>query len=245
VNGFTINSLTEEPAGLGLCMHEKRHYGQFCGLAAGLDIVGERWTLLIIRELLLAPARFSEIADNLPGIGPNLLSDRLRSLSERGVIEAAPVPGDGRGKQYRLTRLGEQLREPLLQLARWGMSFLSEKDLGGLSRGAWGFLAVQAMIHGQEVPDVVESYEFRLDGDAFHLMLAGGRAHALRGPAVNPAIVVHTDATTFVKIGADLLSPFDALVSGALRIDGDPSAAQRATRLLGLSTPMVGVQAAS
>jgi DNA-binding HxlR family transcriptional regulator len=226
-------------------MHAKRHYGQFCGLAAGLDIVGERWTLLIIRELLLTPARFSEIADNLPGIGPNLLSDRLRSLSERGLIEAAPVPGDGRGKQYRLTDLGEQLREPLLQLARWGMSFLSEKDVGGISRGAWGFLAVQAMMHGQEVPDVNETYEFRVDEDVFHLRLSGGRATAVRGPATDPAIVVHTDATTFVKIGAEMLSPFDALVSGALRIDGDPTAAQRCTRLLGLSPAVVGVQAAS
>jgi DNA-binding HxlR family transcriptional regulator len=226
-------------------MHAKRHYGQFCGLAAGLDIVGERWTLLIIRELLLAPARFSEIADNLPGIGPNLLSDRLRSLSERGLIEAAPVPGDGRGKQYRLTDLGEQLREPLLELARWGMNFLSEKDVSGISRGAWGFLAVQAMMHGQEVPDVNESYEFRVDEDVFHIRLSGGRATAVRGPATDPVIVVHTDATTFVKIGAEMLSPFDALVSGALRIDGDSAAAQRCTRLLGLSTAVVGVQAAS
>ena len=226
-------------------MHEKRHYGQFCGLAAGLDIVGERWTLLIIRELLLAPARFSEIAENLPGIGPNLLSDRLRSLSERGLIEAAPVPGDGRGKQYRLTPLGERLRDPLLQLARWGMGFLTEKDVGGISRGAWGFLAVQAMVHGQEVPDVDETYEFRVDDDVFHLRLAGGRATAVRGPAADPAIVVHTDATTFVKIGAEMLSPFDALVSGALRIDGEAAAAQRCTRLLGLSAAVMGVNVAS
>lgn len=226
-------------------MHEKRHYGQFCGLAAGLDIVGERWTLLIVRELLLAPARFSEIAENLPGIGPNLLSDRLRSLAERGLIEAAPVPGDGRGKQYRLTELGEELREPLLNLARWGMGFLSEKDIGGVARGSWGFLAVQAMVHGQTVPDVSESYEFRVDGEVFHLRLHGGRAVAQRGPADEPAIVVETDATTFVKIGAELLSPFDALVSGVLRIEGDPGAAQRCTRLLGLSTPMLGAQTAS
>lgn len=222
-------------------MHEKRLYGQFCGLAAGLDIVGERWTLLIIRELLLAPARFSEIADNLPGIGPNLLSDRLRSLTERGLIEAAPVPGDGRGKQYRLTALGEQLRDPVLQLARWGMNFLSDRDARGISRGSWGFLAVQAMVHGQRVPDVTESYEFRVDDEVFHLKLAEGRAMAVRGSAPDPVIVVHTDATTFVKIGAEMISPFDALVSGALRIDGDAAAAQRCTRLLGLSSgSMVG-----
>ncbi|MGH3995781.1 MAG: SCP2 sterol-binding domain-containing protein, partial [Pseudonocardiaceae bacterium] len=85
-------------------------------------------------------------------------------------------------------------------------------------------------------PDVVESYEFRVDDEAFHLRLCGGTAIAQRGPAGEPSVVVHAAATTFVKIGAALLSPFDALVSGMLRIDGDPDAAQRCTRLLGLST---------
>ncbi len=225
-------------------MHEKRHYGQFCGLAAGLDIVGERWTLLIVRELLLAPARFSEIAENLPGIGPNLLSERLRSLSDRGLIEASPVPGDGRGKRYQLTELGERLREPVLDLARWGMRFLTEQDTDGVSRASWGFLAVQTMVRGRPVPDVCEDYEFRLAQDVFHLRLTKGRTTAARGPAAEPATVVHADATTFVRIGADLLTPFDAIVSGALRIEGDPAAIQRCTRLLGLSTPVLDAQAA-
>jgi DNA-binding HxlR family transcriptional regulator/putative sterol carrier protein len=219
-------------------MRDKRHYGQFCGLAAGLDIIGERWTFLIIRELLLTPARFSELAENLPGIGPNLLSERLRSLTARGLIEAEPVPGDGRGKRYRLTPLGEELRGPLLNLARWGMRFLSEKDVAGIRRGAWGFLAVQAMMHGVEVPATVnETYEIRVDDDVFGVHLADGKATARRGPVVDPAIVVHTDANTFIKIGAEMLSPFEAVVSGALRIEGDTAAAQRCARLLGLSQP--------
>jgi DNA-binding HxlR family transcriptional regulator/putative sterol carrier protein len=219
-------------------MRDKRHYGQFCGLAAGLDIVGERWTFLILRELLLAPARFSEIAENLPGIGPNLLSERLRSLTVRGLIEAEPVPGDGRGKQYRLTGLGEELRGPLLELARWGMRFLSDKDTDGISRGAWGFLAVQAMMHGVEVPsEVNETYEFRVDEDVFGVNLANGKATAVRGAVLDPAIVVRTDANTFIKIGAEILSPFEAVVSGVLRIEGDTAAAQRCARLLGLSQP--------
>jgi DNA-binding HxlR family transcriptional regulator/putative sterol carrier protein len=219
-------------------MRDKRHYGQFCGLAAGLDIIGERWTFLIIRELLLTPARFSELAENLPGIGPNLLSERLRSLTVRGLIEAEPVPGDGRGKQYRLTPLGEELRGPLLDLARWGMRFLSEKDVNGISRGAWGFLAVQAMMHGVEVPsNVNETYEFQVDDDVFSVRLADGKATALRGSVVDPAIVVRTDANTFIKIGAEILSPFEAVVSGALHIEGDTGAAQRCARLLGLPQP--------
>jgi len=199
--------------------------------------VGERWTLLIIRELLISPARFSEITDNLPGIGPNLLTDRLKQLTERGLIESGPVPGDARGKQYRLTALGEALRPALLSIARWGMKFLTEEDaVHGVSRAAWGFLAVQAMIDETRLPTVEESYEFRVDDEVFHIAVRGGKALARRGPAGVPALVVTTDASTFIRIGAGILMPFDAVVGSALKIDGDPDAVQRCTRLIGLST---------
>src|SRR5688500_15485784 len=105
-------------------MAVKRDYGQFCGLAGGLNVIGERWTLLVVRELLIGPARFNDIMDNLAGIGPNLLADRLRTLVAHGVVEQASVPGDGRGKLYRLTALGEELRAPVLGLAKWGLGFL-------------------------------------------------------------------------------------------------------------------------
>jgi DNA-binding HxlR family transcriptional regulator/putative sterol carrier protein len=216
---------------------DKRHYGQFCGLAAGLDVVGERWTLLIVRELLISPARFGEIMENLPGIGPNLLSERLRSMTRHGLVEQSPVPGDARGKQYRLTPLGEDLRTPLLALARWGMYFLSEDDaVSGISRAAWGFLAVQAMIEGHHVPDVDESYEFRVDSEVFHIAVTGGQVATSRGPAADPVLVVITDADTFIRIGARMLTPFEAVVTGALEIGGDPLAVQRCIRLIGLET---------
>lgn len=217
-------------------MADKRHYGQFCGLAAALDIIGERWTLLIVRELLISPARFSQISENLPGIGPNLLTDRLKFLTERGLIESCPVPGDARGKQYRLTEIGESLRPSLLALARWGMKFLTEEDAAfGISRAAWGFLAVQAMIDESQLPEIEESYEFRVDGEVFHIAVARGKALARRGAAENPALVVSTDAATFIRIGAEMLTPFDAVVSAELKIEGDPKAVARCTRLMGLS----------
>lgn len=217
-------------------MSEKRNYGQFCGLAAALDVVGERWTLLIIRELLVGPARFSEIADNLPGIGPNLLTERLRSLTESGVIETAPVPGDGRGRRYLLTPFGAALLHPLLHLARWGMHLLTEDDAAvGTTRSSWGFLAVQAMIDPDQVPTVDESYEFRVDDEVFHLEVRNGTATAKRGAAEDPVLVATTDASTFVRIGARMLAPFDAVIAGELTINGDPRAVQRCTRLIGLS----------
>src|SRR5688572_32363812 len=98
--------------------HVRRNYGQYCGLASALDVVGERWTLLIIRELLLGPRRYGELLAELPGIGTNLLAERLKSLVEMGVL-TKPVSRD---QGYELTELGRQLREPVLMLARWGMA---------------------------------------------------------------------------------------------------------------------------
>ncbi|TDD55527.1 transcriptional regulator [Saccharopolyspora elongata] len=222
-------------------MAGKRDYGQFCGLAAGLTVIGERWTMLILRELLIGPARFNELPPNLPGIGPNLLAERLRTLIEHGVIEQHAVPGDGRGKQYRLTERGEQLREPILALAHWGMQFLSEEDSAGISRAEWGFLAVQAMISTSDLPDRDESYEFRVGDRVFTVEVADGQVHVRRGSGeLPPAIVVGADPETFIRIGARMLSPFDAIITGGLTIDGDPDAIQRCVRMLRLSTTTDG-----
>lgn len=213
----------------------KRDYGQFCGLAAGLNVIGERWTLLIIRELLIGPARFNVILDNLVGIGPNLLSERLRTLSEHGVIEQLPVSGDGRGKMYRLTESGRQLRAPLLALARWGMAFLDEGDTTDVVRAEWGFLAVQAMIDEERVPEVDETYEFRVGDQVFVVEVANGKVGFTRGAAERPDLVVTCDPDTFVRIGARLTTPFDAVATGRVKIEGAPEVIQRCTRMLGLT----------
>jgi DNA-binding HxlR family transcriptional regulator len=215
-------------------MAGKRDYGQFCGLAAGLNVIGERWTLLIVRELLIGPARFSELADNLPGIGPNLLAERLRSLAEHGLIEQMAVAGDGRGKLYRLTVLGEDLRGPVLAMATWGLQFLSTADRDGEVRAEWGFLAVQGMVAAERIPDVDESYEFRVADQVFTVAVEGGKVVFERGARPDADLVITSDPDTFVRIGARLLSPFEALAAGEIKIEGSAEAIQRCTHLLGL-----------
>lgn len=213
----------------------KRDYGQFCGLAAGLNIIGERWTLLVVRELLIGPARFTELSDNLPGIGPNLLTERLRALTVQGVVESQPVPGDGRAKRYRLTELGEQLREPVLALAHWGLGFLGENDRSGAVRAEWGFLAIQSMVKEELISDHDEVYEFRVDDQLFTIEVSDGRVTFARGAGDNPNMTVECSADTFIRIGARLLSPFDAVATGDVRIKGAPDVIQRCVRMLGLS----------
>lgn len=215
-------------------MPSKRDYGQFCGLAGALNVIGERWTLLVVRELLIGPTRFNDLLDNLPGMGPNLLTERLRALVDLGVVEQLPVTGDGRARRYGLTDVGEQLRRPVLALARWGLRFLDEEDSAGATRAAWGFLAVQSMVSPDAVPDVSEVYEFRVADEVFSIAVRDGEVSFGRSSVEAPDLTVECDTDTFVRIGAGLLSPFRAIAVGAVTITGSPDAARRATRMLGL-----------
>ncbi|WP_199444308.1 winged helix-turn-helix transcriptional regulator [Umezawaea beigongshangensis] len=216
-------------------MSSKRDYGQFCGLAGALNVIGERWTLLVVRELLIGPTRFTELIDNLPGIGPNLLADRLRSLVEQGVVEQQPVPGDGRARQYALTEVGAQLGPPVLALARWGLRFLDETDSSSATRARWGFLAVQAMVQEDRIPDVDEVYEFRVADQVFSIAVASGAVAFGRGSVAAPDLAVECDTDTFVKIGARMLSPLQAIATGAVKISGSEDAVKRCIRMLDLS----------
>jgi len=215
-------------------MTSKRDYGQFCGLAAGLNILGERWTLLIIRELLIDTARFSELLESLRGIGPNLLTERLRSLEKNGIVAQVPVPDDLRGRYYRLTARGEELRQPVLGLARWGMPFLHESDAHGTVRADWGFLAVQAMVRPEHIPDRHEHYLFEVGDRNFTIEVDSGRVTYSRRRPARPDLIIATDAETFIRIGARLTSPLEALVKGTIRMDGDIEVIQRCSAMLGL-----------
>ncbi|GLX99567.1 winged helix-turn-helix transcriptional regulator [Herbidospora sp. NBRC 101105] len=214
--------------------HVRRNYGQYCGLAAALDVIGERWTLLIIRELLLGPRRYGELLEALPGIGTNLLAERLKVLHELGVITRP----QSRDQGYALTELGRELREPVLSMARWGLHFLDAPTPDVETRAHWGFLAVQAMIDPERATEIDESYEFRVDDVVFHISVTHGKPVALEGPADGePAVVASTDARTFVEIGAKRLTPFEALASGRLQLTGDTDAIVRSSVLLGLMAP--------
>jgi DNA-binding HxlR family transcriptional regulator/putative sterol carrier protein len=215
-------------------VHVRRNYGQYCGLAAALDVIGERWTLLIIRELLLGPRRYSDLISALPGVGTNLLAERLKFLTTKGVLrKVADEQGKDRG--YELTEVGQELREPVLNLARWGMPFLEAPTPDEIVRPHWGFLAVQAMIDESRVPDRDEVYQFRVDDVLFHIVVQDGHAGAVEGgyPGT-PTVTAITDAHTFMEIGSKRLSPFAAVVSGRLTLQGDPDSIMRVSALLGL-----------
>lgn len=212
----------------------RRDYRQYCGLAAALDVLGERWTILIVRELLLGPRRYGELLAELPGIGTNLLAERLKYLMERGVLRRT-AGGAGNERTYELTERGEELRGPVLGLARWGLALLGPPTGEELVRPHWGFLAVQSMMDPALATGKDESYEFHVDDEVFHIQVRDGQPSASHGAAPDePAMVAHVDSATFLEIGAKRLSPFEALALGRLAIDGDSAAIMRCSVLLGL-----------
>src|SRR5712691_3728539 len=98
----------------------RRSYNQYCALARALDVVGERWTLLLVRELLLGPRRYKDLLDGLPGIGTNLLADRLKHLEDAGMIRRVVLPPPAGSAVYELTELGRRLEPAVFELGRWG-----------------------------------------------------------------------------------------------------------------------------
>jgi DNA-binding HxlR family transcriptional regulator len=161
-----------------------RSYGQYCALAKALDIVGDRWTLLITRELLLRPCRYSDLQAGLPGIPTNLLAGRLRQLEEDGVV-AVDEPG-----RYALTSWGEQLAEPLHALARWGSPLMDEMDDSETFRSEWLDFPV-AFIFGGTKPDrpplVVE---LRAGDSPVTMESARGEVRFRPGAALSPDLVL-------------------------------------------------------
>lgn len=212
----------------------ERNYRQYCGLAAALDAVGERWTLLIVRECMLGPRRYKELLADLPGIGTNLLSERLKKLCALGVL--SHEESADRGYVYELTGTGESLREPVKGLARWGMTLLDEVPDDSVVRPHWGFLAVEAMADATRCPNAREEYEFRVDDEVFHLRVDHGVTEAARGACAEPALVATTDAATFVRIGSGGCTPLEAVEAGKLSLSGAPEAVLRCSTVLGLGT---------
>lgn len=122
-----------------------RRYGQYCALATVLDVVGDRWSLLVVRELLGGPRRYGDLLAGIPGIPTDMLVNRLRQLEAAGIVEQLSAVGDGRARTYRLTDEGRRLEESVLALTRVGLRYLPADDAGEAFRPQWLGLAVRAL----------------------------------------------------------------------------------------------------
>ena len=219
----------------------KRSYDQHCTVARALDIVGERWTLLLVRELLTGPKRFKDLLAGLPGIGTNLLAARLKSLAGHGVVRRTTLPPPAGSDVYELTELGRSLEPVVLALSRWGSRLVEEEPRDGDDvRPAWAAMALRSLFE-PEAGCSLERYEFRIEGETFHLRAEGGAVETRQGAADDPDVVVSGGVRTFMALTAGRLTPEDALESGRIRIEGarDGDAVARCLRMLGSATAAV------
>ena len=214
----------------------KRSYNQYCTVARALDIVGERWTLLMVRELLTGPKRFKDLLEGLPGIGTNLLAARLKDLEGYGIVRRATLPPPAASKVYELTELGQSLEPVIAALGGWGLEFLgTPPDQEDELRPAWAVVAMRSALKQEAARGLQETYEFRIDEEAFHLRVNDGEVEALQGPAVDPDLVVWGDTQAFLALATGRVEPKEALGSGEIRIEGNQEILARCLEIFGLT----------
>ena len=174
-----------------------RSYDQYCPIAAALDVVGDRWTLLIMRELMAGDRRFTDLRERLAGIAPNLLSERLRELQAEGLVEQKELPPPAARTVYAATKLGHELVPVLRSLARFGVSRLGPPD----EQDVEPQMAVYGMIAPYHVPEPEgERFHARLevDGNTFDVVTDGARLSLRRRPDDVPDAVLTISARDLV-----------------------------------------------
>jgi len=218
-------------------MATKRSYGDACRFAYALDLIGERWALLVVRELLLGPKRFTDLRHGLPNASPNILSERLRELEKGGVVHRRKLPPPAAVQVYELTEWGEALEPIVTQLGAWGARSPvppESQEIGADSI----VLALRSLFDPAAAGELQTSYELRLDGETFHAEVAGGELGLGRGNAVaDPAMTIEADPGTLAALLAGQLSPKDALGSGAVSVEGNKKELHRFLALFPMPEP--------
>jgi DNA-binding HxlR family transcriptional regulator len=221
-------------------MAPMRTYGDGCAVAHGLDLVGERWALLVVRELLLGPKRYTDLRRGLPNASPNVLSERLRELERAGVIRRDKLPPPASSRVYELTDWGRELEETVISLGRWGARSPSLPK--GAPVGADSMiLALRSRFDPGAAAGLRAGYDLRLGEDRFRIEVADDEIETARGGADQADATIDTDPNTLAAVlwGDDSLA--EAQRSGRMTIDGDKGAVERFLRLFPMPEPAPGL----
>lgn len=212
-----------------------KSYNQYCGLAYALDIVGERWTLLIIRELIAGPRRFTDLMAGLPGISTNLLSERLKNLEQEGLVSRRVLPPPAGSTVYELTLLGQALETTLIELGKWGSQFVPPSPNGAtlLNVGSYA-LTLKTFFRPEQAQGVSETYELRIDHEVLQVQINEGEIDVRQGDGRKADVVFQTDMPTYLGLLQRQIQPDEAISGGLIQIKGDPGALSRFLDLCGL-----------
>jgi DNA-binding HxlR family transcriptional regulator len=207
-----------------------------CPVARALDVLGERWTLLVVRELLLGPKRFKDLLDALPAMGPNRLTERLRTLQDHQAVVRRMLPPPAGVPVYELTVDGERLAPVVHCLGAWGATLAPDEDLDPASgRAELIALGLAGSCDPALIANRDESYEFVVGEEHFHVAADRGRARARSGPVPGEATVrAECDLQTFFALAVGELTPRAAMRAHRVTVTGDTEALARAFDILDL-----------
>ena len=218
-------------------------YHQYCALARALDVVGDRWTLLIVRELVPGPRRFTDLVDGLPGISRKLLTERLRELEGDGIVARKELPPPAARQVYELTDEGRDLATAMVPLLGWGARRLGDRRSGESFRGRWAAVGLAALADREAAKGVSETYQYLVGGSAFHFTVDDGSIQLHDGRAEDPAVTLTTDADTWADIMAGRTTESSAASTGALTVAGDRQAAKRLGKIFSRNKVFVQAEA--
>jgi DNA-binding HxlR family transcriptional regulator len=204
-----------------------RSYGQYCSIAKALDLVGDRWTLLIVRELLIrGPCRYTDLKDGLPGIATNLLSDRIRQLESAGLVRREATPPPVATALFHLTEAGAQLQPVLDAIGRWGVRYMAQPAEGDVFRSHWLAFPAWFFLHDRHPEGPPVSIEVRTGAGSAVIEVSGGSSRTRLGTAATPDLVLEGEPHLVLALFSGHLSADDVSALG-LRISGDATVLQR------------------
>jgi DNA-binding HxlR family transcriptional regulator len=204
-----------------------RSYGEYCSLAKALDVVGDRWTLLIVRELTIkGPCRYTDLRNGLPGIATNLLADRLRELEQSGIVRREEAPPPIATTLFSLTPRGDELRPAVEELTRWGLPLMSEQRPDDAVRSHWLIGAIDLMLTDRTPERPPVSIELRTGDEPIVVETADGAVRARLGPAPDPDLTLTGEARPVLGTVLGMI-PLAAARAQGLRYEGDPEILDR------------------
>jgi DNA-binding HxlR family transcriptional regulator/putative sterol carrier protein len=200
----------------------RRAYGQYCGLSRAMELVGERWALLIVRDLLVSPKRFTDLRRGLPGIPTNILSARLRDLEETGIVRRRVLPRPAGSIVYELTEHGGELEETVLSLARWGARSLGDPGPAEVITVDSMIMALRSTFRPDAADGLRAGYELRLGDFVIHARIEDGTLATGEGPLPDADLVVESGPALRALMAGEV-GPDEAMATGAVRVTGDPA----------------------
>jgi DNA-binding HxlR family transcriptional regulator len=207
-------------------MGSTRTYGERCAAAHALDLVGERWALLVVRELLLGPKRFTDLRTGIPHASPNVLAQRLRELEEAGVLRRDTLPPPAAARVYRLTDWGQQLEPVIIALGSWGARSPELPQEAEMSVDSH-ILAMRTLFDSKAAGDLHASYELRLGNCPYGAHVADGQFEAGRGSVDEPDAAIETDPATLAALLWEDQSLANAQRRGEVKVEGDVQVVKR------------------